>query len=197
MAGRYGYDGTEGIWFDTTKPIAGEEGQCEDRGQLYEEAEPDTFIPELQDRIAELEAQLERATTVPTIEIDMSESIPCLLWEKSPDGVPTLRLRPGQAVCIWVDTRENEDETDHKLQVEIRNDGRAELWTQLPRLVTCPTCIESIGPWPGLYARDWSDYHTNGRGPGTPRPFKADRVGEEPAEMVFERANKGPRCDHD
>ncbi len=56
-ASRYGYDGSEGIWFDMTKPIAGEEGQCAAFGQLYEEADPDEFVPELQARIAKLEAQ--------------------------------------------------------------------------------------------------------------------------------------------
>lgn len=54
---QYEYDGVESIWFDRTKPISGEEGQCPERGQLYEDAEPIDFVPELQDRIAQLEGE--------------------------------------------------------------------------------------------------------------------------------------------
>lgn len=54
VSGRFGYDGSEGIWFDREKPT-GE--SCPERGKLYEEVETDEIIAAYSDSLSAMEIE--------------------------------------------------------------------------------------------------------------------------------------------
>ena len=97
---RIEFDNSEGIFYDTSRPIAGEEGQCSDRGQLYEEASEsdicdtiDTLetenatlkanVEELERRLGEAEEQRDRKADVARILEERIESIQGPPWPEA------------------------------------------------------------------------------------------------------------------